>query len=92
MYDMRVYGGNSGGPVYFEYLNRRPFGSTVDVVLDYRGIAGIVQQDISMTGSFESYFEQTTRRDPLGLAIVIPSEFIKQTIQKMLDDRFNPVP
>ena len=80
-YDIAVYGGNSGGPVFFEYKNRRipgePFTKTVDV----SAVAGIVIQDVSQIINIEGYFESVKRRDPLGLALVVPSEFIKQALE-----------
>ena len=80
LYDVPVYGGNSGGPVFFDFRNRRlaglPEGQSVDMI----GVAGIIIQDLSATVHTESYFETSTRKDPLGLAVVVPAEFIKQTV------------
>lgn len=80
LYDFQIYGGNSGGPVFFEYTGRRVRGE-IKLDVTVQCVVGLVSQDISYTRQVESYFEKGTRRDPLGLAIVIPGEFIKQTIE-----------
>ena len=80
-YDIAVYGGNSGGPVFYEYKNRRipgePFNKTVDIA----AVAGVIIQDVSQIMNYEGYFESVKRKDPLGLASVVPAEFIKQTLK-----------
>ncbi len=83
-YDVPVYGGNSGGPVFFDFRKRQIIGLPPEQWIDAVGIAGIVIQDIKAEATSENYFETTTRRNPLGLAIVVPAEFIKQTLD-MLD-------
>jgi len=51
------------------------------------GIAGLISQDVSHTIKMEGYFETITRRDPLGLAIVVPAQFIKATINHVVAER-----
>ena len=80
LYDIPIYGGNSGGPVFFDYRNRRIPGEDFNKTVDIIGIAGLISKDVSSTVHVESYFETSTRRDPLGLAVVVPAEFIRQTI------------
>ena len=53
--------------------------------VNWIGVAGIIVQDVSSTVHIESYFETSTRKDPLGLAVVVPAEFIKQTLALLLD-------
>lgn len=80
-YDIAVYGGNSGGPVFYEYKNRRIPGEPFTKTVDTSALAGVVIQDVSQTINIEGYFESVRRRDPLGLASVVPAEFIKQTLE-----------
>ena len=51
------------------------------------GVAGIIIQDVSSTVHTESYFETSTRRDPLGLAVVVPAQSIKQTLATLIDSQ-----
>ncbi|HLP78520.1 MAG TPA: serine protease [Candidatus Paceibacterota bacterium] len=84
LFDIPIYGGNSGGPVFFDYRKRRIPGEDSMKWTDSVGIAGIISQDVSQVVKMEGYFETITRRDPLGLAIVIPAEFIKQTVSDLV--------
>jgi hypothetical protein len=84
--DIRIFGGNSGGPVFFDYVNRRRFGSKAQPV-DLRGIIGVLRQDISRDETFEGYFETSTRRDPIGIAGVIPAQFVMETLEIMMQQR-----
>jgi len=87
LYDIPVYGGNSGGPVFFDYRKRRIPGKDSMDWVDVVGVAGLISQDVSHTIMIEGYFESITRRDPLGLAIVVPGEFIKQAINHVVEER-----
>jgi hypothetical protein len=84
-YDVPVYGGNSGGPVFFDFRKRQIPGLPPEQWVDVIGVAGIIIQDVSSTVHTESYFETTIRKNPLGLAIVVPAEFIKQTVDMLID-------
>jgi hypothetical protein len=84
LFDIPVYGGNSGGPVFFDYRKRRIPGVDSNQWLDVVGIAGLISQDISEVTKVDGYFETITRRNPLGLAVVIPGEFIKQTVDQLI--------
>jgi hypothetical protein len=64
--DMRVFGGNSGGPVFFDFKARHEFMGW-EKAADWRAIAGLLSQDISHVQHVEGYFESSTRRDPLGI-------------------------
>lgn len=63
-YDVPVYGGNSGGPVFFDFRKRQIPGLPPEQWVDIVGVAGIIIQDVSSTVHIESYFETSTRRDP----------------------------
>ena len=79
LYDIEVYGGNSGGPVYIEQIGRM-VGNTINFNATFVYIVGLIVQDVSYTRQIETYFESGTRKDPMGLAVVVPAEFILQTI------------
>ncbi len=81
--DARIFGGNSGGPVFFDFSARHKFGKS-EKSLDWRGIVGVLSQDISNVQRIEGYFESSMRRDPLGLAVVVPSHFVKETIALLM--------
>ena len=80
--DIRIFGGNSGGPVFFDYTNRRRFGTGLNYH-EWRGIAGVLVQDISYEQTSEGYFGSSMRRDPIGIAVVIPAQFVIDTIDIM---------
>jgi hypothetical protein len=80
--DIRIFGGNSGGPVFFDFVNRRRFGTGLSVN-EWRGIAGVLIQDISYEQTSEGYFGSSTRRDPIGIAVVAPAQFVVETIEIM---------
>jgi hypothetical protein len=68
-FDFRVYGGNSGGPVYFKYSNRSysrgtHLGETV------HGIIGLVTQQV----------EDPNSKTPISLARIVPGQFIVETV------------
>lgn len=84
--DIRIFGGNSGGPVFFDYVNRRRFGSK-EQTADLRGIIGVLTEDYSYTEKFEGYFETSTRRDPIGIAVVVPAQFVMETLEIMMQQR-----
>jgi hypothetical protein len=67
-------------------VGRRKFGTGFNSV-DWRGIAGVLSQDISHVQQIDGYFESSTRRDPLGIAVVIPAQFIKETMELMMREK-----
>jgi hypothetical protein len=71
-FDFRVYGGNSGGPVYFKYSNRvystgTHLGETVN------GIIGLVTQEV----------EDPNTKTPISLARIVPGQFIVETLDML---------
>ncbi len=84
--DLRVFGGNSGGPVYFQFYGRRKFRDFSSPQVDCSGILGIMIQDISYVQNTEGYFESTSRRDPLGIAIVAHASFIREAIEALISN------
>ena len=74
-YNFHTFPGNSGGPVYFRFLNRVYKGATHlgDV---QQGIVGLVAQQVS---SKLSGFENA----PLDISIIVPSSYIVDTINML---------
>lgn len=71
-YTFHIFPGNSGGPVYFDYLNR---GTSHGVFLGtrYVGILGLIsQQERSELPGY--------RNADLDIAVIVPSTFIVDTI------------
>jgi hypothetical protein len=84
MYDFRVFGGNSGGPVYFIGTSR-PHRNTLNLGEEIRFIMGLVSEELIMNEEIKSLTEVTTRGHQLGLAKVIPASFIQETINLLPD-------
>lgn len=78
LYDFQVFGGNSGGPVYFIDQNRRYKGSVH--IGEVRFIMGIVSGEVGLEEQIKSLTEISVKKHPLSLAKVIPAIFIKETI------------
>ncbi len=91
LFDFEVFGGNSGGPVFLMDAQRR-YGTTIsrDIIQfivglvseEQYGIERIVKPIENSRGKTRVEIEET--RERLGLAIVIPAVFIRETID-MLD-------
>jgi hypothetical protein len=77
---MTTYGGNSGGPVFFDFRKRQLAGLPSSQWVDAIGIAGLVSEDIRKTEHTEGYFGNSTLNMPLGIAVIVPAEFIRQTV------------
>jgi len=73
-FDLFIYPGNSGGPVYFSYSNR-VFKGSVHLGLN-QGILGLVIQE---THSAIPQFADK----PLNYGIVVPAPFIRETIDML---------
>ena len=71
-FDFRIFGGNSGGPVYFRFVNR-PYANTFHIGDLDQAILGLVSLQVS-----------DPRTDtPLSLARIVPGQFIKETIDML---------
>ena len=81
--DMPIYGGNSGGPVFFTYTDRREWGVGKGSQ-DARGIVGLVSKDVSHVQVAQGYFGTTAQRYPLGLGVVVPAQFILETLDTFM--------
>lgn len=78
LFDFQVFGGNSGGPVYFIGLNRKYKGSVH--IGEVRFIMGLVSEELVVEEQVVSMSEISLKKHPLSLAKVIPAVFIKETI------------
>jgi hypothetical protein len=73
LFDMNIYEGNSGGPVYCSYKGRI-YGNVyhIDEQVDF--VMGLISQQ-----GFSSPSQDT----PLQLAVVVPAQFIAETISSL---------
>ena len=78
LFDFQVFGGNSGGPVYFVGLNRKYKGGIN--IGEVRFIIGLVSEELVVEEQVKSLSEISIKKHPLSLARVIPAVFIKEAI------------
>jgi hypothetical protein len=71
-FDFRVYGGNSGGPVYFKFSNRN-YSTGTHLGETVHGILGLVTQQV----------EDPNTKTAISLARVVPGQFIVETIETL---------
>lgn len=71
LFDFRVFGGNSGGPVYF---SQAPFRGNVSFGPRAQFIVGLVT---------EQEYATEPEKDPLSIGVVIPAAVIKNTIEML---------
>jgi S1-C subfamily serine protease len=71
-FDFRVYGGNSGGPVYFKYSSRT-YSSGTHLGETVHGIIGLVTQQV----------EDPNTKTPISLAHIVPGQFIRDVVDKL---------
>lgn len=81
MIDFRVFPGNSGGPVYIS--ERRAMTSGMLDTVQLRGILGLVSQEAKVSETITSINEHSIRTYQLGLGIIVPSRFIRETIEML---------
>jgi len=94
LYDFEVFNGNSGGPVYF-CQTARAYGGKAHVGQTFHFIAGLVSKQKSTierrvtpieVSRTRRTFEVEENEERLKLAIVVPSEFISDTIAMLRKD------
>ena len=89
--DMSVFGGNSGGPVYYEYINPLFIGKAQYLITDMKSIKqktqffilGLVIEETTHEIHTETRYESKIQRVPLGVATVVHASLIKDTIAKL---------
>jgi len=74
VFDLFLYGGNSGGPVYYSYSNRTFKGAIHFGVA--QGILGIVTQQATSP-------EPELANSPLNLGLVVPAVLIQETLDRL---------
>lgn len=79
LYDFRVFGGNSGGPVYFIDRNRS-YGGNVYLGTTIQFFAGLVSEEQILEEEIRSLNETRRAKHPLSLAVVVHASLIKETI------------
>lgn len=79
--DLRIFRGNSGGPVYFVESNRNYKGGTHIGKIQF--IAGLVSREHYIIEKIESLYETKEQIHSLGLATVIHASHILDTIEKL---------
>jgi hypothetical protein len=73
-FDAFVQPGNSGGPVYFYYENRR-YGNGMHFGFD-RGVLGLVTQQIN--SGLPDFKDK-----PLNYGVIVPAQFIREALDKL---------
>ena len=76
VFDLFLYPGNSGGPVYYIYDNRIMKGGTN--IGRWQGILGLVIQQAKST--IPEFADK-----PLNLGVIVPAYFIRETLKKLPD-------
>lgn len=79
--DVKIFKGNSGGPVYFVQSGRTYRGSLHAETTQF--IAGLISKEKVKQIYVKTDYKESLESQQLGLAIVIPSIFIKETIDKL---------
>jgi hypothetical protein len=83
LYDFNVFEGNSGGPVYFVDSNRSYAGGTHIGKIQF--LMGLVSEQKFLEEQVQSLRQTLKERYQLGLAVVIPAPFIRETIDRLPD-------
>lgn len=73
-FDALIHPGNSGGPVYFYYENRR-YGNTTHIGFD-RGLLGLVTQQVN--SAIPDFKDKA-----LNYGVIVPAQFIRETVAKL---------
>lgn len=80
LFDFRVFGGNSGGPVYFVSTNRI-YGGETRLGQTIHLVAGLVSQEQVVEEEIKSLTETRRAKHPLSLAVVVHAALIRETIE-----------
>ena len=80
LFDFRVFGGNSGGPVYFVSSNRS-YGGEVKLGQTIHVLAGLVSGEKVIEEEIRSLTETRLAKHPLSLAVVVHASLIREAIE-----------
>lgn len=79
LYDFRIFGGNSGGPVFFIDKNRS-YGGNAYLGTTIQFFIGLVSEEKMIEQEINSLNETRRTKYPLSLAVVIHASLIKEAI------------
>lgn len=79
MMDFEVFGGNSGGPVYFVDHNRT-YNQATHLGQTNRFIVGVLIQQVQTSQIVRELFPERTQQYPVKLAVVVHASLLKETI------------
>ena len=80
--DLRVFKGNSGGPVFFVERNR-PIAKSLGSYQSFHFIMGLVSQETLYNETLLGQYSQESHQTQLGLAVVVHASLILQAIQML---------
>jgi S1-C subfamily serine protease len=85
--DLRVFPGNSGGPVYVSFTGERLMQKDNAITLgtSFQFIMGLVKADIRLTQTIKELYGIRQQEYPLGLAEIVHASFITETIELLPD-------
>jgi len=79
LFDFRVFGGNSGGPVYFVQSGRTYKGALHASTIQF--IIGLVSQEVLVTQRITELYGKREQNYPLGLAEVVHASLIREAVE-----------
>ena len=82
LFNFDVFGGNSGGPVYLDYIGRA-YGGSIHADKRIVLIAGIVLDEVDYVDVTKTLREDKTTKTPLALSKVIHAEYMKQLLDSI---------
>jgi hypothetical protein len=80
LFDFRVFGGNSGGPVYFAQSNRT-YGGGTRLGQTIHFLAGLVSEEKVLEENIQSLTETRKAKHALSLAVIVHAALIRETIE-----------
>jgi S1-C subfamily serine protease len=79
MVDLAVFGGNSGGPVYYEYYDRA-YGHAMNVGTRHAKIIGIVVEQVMVNEPVKTMDDEGIRNHRLSIAVVVHAKYIHDVV------------
>jgi S1-C subfamily serine protease len=80
LFDFRVFGGNSGGPVYFVSSNRT-YGGATKLGETIQFLVGLVSEEQVIEQEVRSLMETRRTKYPLSIAVVVHAALIREAIE-----------
>lgn len=81
LFDVKIFKGNSGGPVYFVQSGRTYKGCFHAETAQF--ISGLISEEKLNISTNIAPYEISQKAQQLGLAVIVPAVFIKETINKL---------